>query len=113
MSDFIGNLMTITAVLTIIFVPNVTKWHAIAAISTNLVFGDLAYTGGFFSTLLDIAPNYAGLLSGISTFFALLASCPSTMVNMLIVKQVSTIINYIFKKNIFIYFKKIVANLYF
>lgn len=80
--------MVIMSLLSIIYVQNVTKWHVVAAISINLSLGDFAYTGGFFPTLLDLAPNYAGLLSGVSTFVAFLVGCPSTLINSIIVKQV-------------------------
>lgn len=81
--------MVIMSFLTIIFVHNMTKWNVITAITVNLAFGDFAYTGGFFPTLLDMAPNYAGLLSGVSTFVAFLGACPSTLVNSIIVAHVS------------------------
>jgi len=80
--------MVITSLLSIIFEENVTKWHVVAAISINLALGDFAYSGGFFPTLLDLAPNYAGLLSGISTFIAFVVACPATYVNSIIIKQV-------------------------
>lgn len=64
-----------------------------AAITGNLALGDFGYSGGFYPTLLNIAPNYSGLLSGISTFVAYLCSCPSTLVNTIIIKQVGTKIN--------------------
>lgn len=80
--------MVIVSLLSIIYVQNVTKLHAIVAITVNLALGDLAYTGGFFPTLLDLAPNFAGLLSGISTFVAYSAGCPSTLINSIIVQQV-------------------------
>lgn len=85
--------MVIMSFLSIIYVQDVTKWHVIAVITVNLALGDFAYTGGFFPTLLDIAPNYAGLLSGISTFIAFLAACPATFVNSIIVQQVRIICN--------------------
>jgi hypothetical protein len=80
--------MVITSLLSIIFEEHVTKWHVVAAISINLALGDFAYSGGFFPTLLDLAPNYAGLLSGVSTFIAFVTACPSTYVNSIIIKQV-------------------------
>ncbi|XP_025194467.1 uncharacterized transporter slc-17.2-like [Melanaphis sacchari] len=82
-----GCLMVITPLLSIIYEENVTKWHLVAAISVNLALGDFAYSGGFFPTLLDLAPNYAGLLSGVSTFIAFVIACPSTYVNSIIIKQ--------------------------
>ncbi|XP_060841632.1 sialin-like [Rhopalosiphum padi] len=82
-----GCLMVITSLLSIIFEEHVTKWHVVAAISINLALGDFAYSGGFFPTLLDLAPNYAGLLSGVSTFIAFVTACPSTYVNSIIIKQ--------------------------
>lgn len=88
--------MVITSLLSIIFQENVTKWHVVTAISVNLALGDFAYSGGFFPTLLDIAPNYAGLLSGVSTFIAFLAACPSTLVNSIIIKQVRKKYVYLF-----------------
>jgi len=83
-----GNLMVIISLSSIIFVPNVTKWHVVAAISITLAIGDFAYTGGFYPTLLNLAPNYIGILSGISTFVAFLVASPSTIVNSIILKQV-------------------------
>jgi len=83
--------MIITSLISIIVVHNITKWHLIAAITINLAIGDFAYSGGFFPTLLDLAPNYAGLLSGVSTFFAFLIACPATLVNNIILKQVRKI----------------------
>jgi len=83
-----GNLMVIVSLSTIIFVPDVTKWHAVAAISITLAVGDFAYTGGFYPTLLNLAPNYIGILSGISTFVAFLVASPSTVINSIILKQV-------------------------
>ncbi|CAI6348588.1 unnamed protein product [Macrosiphum euphorbiae] len=82
-----GCLMVIISLMSIIFEENITKLHAIVAISINLAVGDFAYSGGFFPTLLDLAPNYAGLLSGVSTFIAFLVACPSTLVNSIIIKQ--------------------------
>lgn len=95
--------MVITSLLSIIYVQNVTKLHAIVAISVNLALGDFAYTGGFFPTLLDLAPNYAGLLSGISTFVAYLAGCPSTLINSIIIKEVK-------RKYILKYYIKIIES---
>lgn len=82
--------MVILSLLSIILVQNITKFHLIAALTLNLSIGDVAYSSGFFPTLLDLAPNYAGLLSGISTLVAFLASCPTTLVNSIIVQKVST-----------------------
>lgn len=79
-----------------IFVDNVTKWHAITAITANFALGEMAYSGGFFPTLLDLAPNYAGLLSGVSTFLAYLTACPSTVVNSIVTQQVRIICLQIF-----------------
>jgi len=84
--------MIITSFSTIIFVPNVTKWHAIVALTMNISLGDFAYSGGFYPTLLNLAPNYAGLLSGISTFIAFVVACPATVVNSVILKQVSLLL---------------------
>lgn len=80
----------ILSVLSIIFVQDITKLHLVTAITLNLSIGDFAYSSGFYPTLLDLAPNYAGLLSGISTFIAFLASSPTTLVNSIIVEKVST-----------------------
>lgn len=93
----IGCIMVITSLLSIIFEENVTKWHVVAAISINLALGDFAYSGGFFPTLLDLAPNYAGLLSGVSTFIAFVVACPATYVNSIIIKQVRKQIHIIIK----------------
>ncbi|XP_015375414.1 PREDICTED: sialin-like [Diuraphis noxia] len=82
-----GCIMVITSLLSIIFEENITKLHIMVAISINLALGDFAYSGGFFPTLLDLAPNYAGLLSGLSTFIAFLVACPSTLINSIIIKQ--------------------------
>ncbi|KAL5234676.1 hypothetical protein ACI65C_002086 [Semiaphis heraclei] len=82
-----GCLMVIISLLSIIFEEHITKLHIIVAMSINLALGDFAYSGGFFPTLLDLAPNYAGLLSGVSTFIAFLVACPSTIVNSIIIKQ--------------------------
>lgn len=87
--------MVIVSLLSIIFEENITKLHAIVAISINLALGDFAYSGGFFPTLLDLAPNYAGLLSGVSTFIAFLVASPSSLINSIIIKQV--------RKKIFLY----------
>lgn len=86
-----GSTMIIGSYLYIIYTQEVTKWHFIALLSVNLAFGDFAYTGGFFPTLLDIAPNYSGLLSGITSFVGFAAACPATFVNSIIIKQVRTI----------------------
>lgn len=83
-----GSLLIVASLTSIIVTRYVTKWHAVAALTVNLALGDFAYSGGFFPTLLDIAPNYAGLLSGVSTFVAFIAACPATLVNSIIVQQV-------------------------
>jgi len=83
-----GSLLVIASLVSIIVTRDVTKWHAVAAITVNLALGDFAYSGGFFPTLLDIAPKYAGLLSGVSTFVAFIAACPATLVNSIVVQQV-------------------------
>lgn len=88
---YAGSLMVIISLLTMILVPTITKWHAILAITVNITLGDLAYSGGFYPTLLNLAPNYAGLLSGVSTFISFLVACPSTVVNSIILKQVRII----------------------
>ncbi|XP_022181499.1 uncharacterized transporter slc-17.2-like [Myzus persicae] len=82
-----GCLMVITSLLSIIYEENITKLHIMVAISINLALGDFAYSGGFFPTLLDLAPNYSGLLSGISTFIAFLVASPSSVVNSIIIEQ--------------------------
>lgn len=95
--------MVIISLSSIVVTPNVTKWYVVAAITINLALGDIAYSGGFFPTLLDLAPNYAGLLSGISTFIAFLAACPATLVNSIIVKQVRRVRRQNNQSHIFVY----------
>ncbi|VVC42252.1 Major facilitator superfamily,Major facilitator superfamily domain [Cinara cedri] len=83
----IGSLMLILSCFTLICMQNINKWYAISVISSILAWGEFAYSGGFYPTLLNMTPNFAGLLSGISTFFAYLVGTQSILINSIITEQ--------------------------
>ncbi|XP_050528174.1 sialin-like [Daktulosphaira vitifoliae] len=83
----IGCFCIIVAYIYMIAEENITKWKIIGAMTVILALGDIAYTGGFFPTLLEMAPNYAGLLSGIATFASYTISSSSLLINSIIIRD--------------------------
>lgn len=65
-NHLIGTIIPAIAVLSITALHCKDKYAAVALIVICSMFGDLGFTGSYLLSYLDLAPQYAGLLTGMS-----------------------------------------------
>lgn len=79
------------AVLAITALQCKDKYVAVALIVVCSMFGDLGFTGSYLLSYLDLAPQYAGLLTGMSNMIGSIPGIISPTITGYITKNVSFI----------------------
>lgn len=91
-NHLIGTIIPAIAVLSITALHCKDKYAAVALIVICSMFGDLGFTGSYLLSYLDLAPQYAGLLTGMSNMIGSVPGIVSSTITGYITSNVSNLI---------------------